>query len=1800
MPAPSQISVPWSTQPQGFVSIDWENPITTGLLSADVPGYEVYFIIGSPQIISTVQGRAFVGNGTSSVFYKNLNTTIDSTQPTTVMALVMGVPATDRRVYGVADPSSYVMHIGSSTTDASKLRVWFRSPGIDIGGPDATATVFEAGIPHIAVLRYQNGVLSSFVDGVANSSVTTNASGTSSPVQLGIGGLVRSSVGSAFATTSVICGAFWKRGLSDSEIASISANPWQLFEPQQTTVPAPYVAAAPLGESRRREVEVQRTTQPQEKTSINWNNTLSQSLVFHVNFAEDSRDKVGPAGTVTDIGTIGKVLDSGRYGTTTGISGTNAIRSLSNPGDALRINAGAVTHAGLIRLTSIDSNFGGIFAVSDASGNASFSLQRNSTTNDLYFFRGNSSGQLFSTGAPVTLLADGQPHLFICVSEDIGTGSAGTLWIDGIKYTGTSPAGAGTQAGAGALIRFFSARDNSVSFGSDGNYYAHWTWKRALTDTEALEFTANPWQLYEPEAVVLPKPYVPALPLGEARRRETPVERTTQPQDWVKVDSNHPLAANLHAVAYPVSPKSFLEGVSQVQQTQTYWTSLSTLYGRSLAFNGTSSVVNFPFNRIAINTSQDVMVVVEVYRNSSTNSNVAQVVSSSAVSVSVVYTGGVWAARAFPQGGATYTADSTDSRVFGRFAAVYSPATGTLSLYADGEKIAESSNAPAVLQAPLSNLRFNAENNFFVSGVFGLSGKFTPDWLNVARSPWQLLEPETVVLPKPYVPALPLGESRRRDFSTVRDTQPQGVTGIDWTNPIAAGIERAIIHNRYRVADVAKNAALTFGTNSTVPASVTTTAGIGILDIAGTNCQINIPRWTNTGSASVLLVQSRTSGVDNNWHTFGTSGLQSHFPFSNLYYTDAFQAFRWNNGSFVAAGKDPTKLHTILITVTNGRQRIYWDGVLWYSQNNPFDAVLPETLVINPGAFRGTMVASVFWSRELSAEEASIVGQDPNKSPWQLFESEAVVLPKPYVPLPAFGEKRRREEIIRTTQPQEHAQINWSNPLTGGLVHALDIASGGRDVVNPSQNITTLESNSYIGSSVYGKALIGRGALVQGLRIVKAGFATSPFSDFIPDGSPFTVAMGVIPFASGVRESMFSDFPSGGSSSSIAFEQTVSNQFFLYNGGGINTGTVVPGKLTHLCLVRDAVNVTGYVDAVAATPVAKGTPGVGYTLRLGAPGDLASGSLNFRGGIPYYFLWNRALTAAEVAEVARNPWSMFQSSALAIPAPYVPPPALGEARRRDFNTVRTIQPQGLVEIDQDNPITAGLVAVYNPGTGPFEIIRKIPVSSLYSSPLTDVTSIAGKARTGVPGVVQYDNFVLPFATGGSLTVLSVVLHNINRATNAWFVARNNTNTIANCHWALAASGSSIPAFTAFNTVNTGVSAVGHRATSAMQPEVLVGRVNDTIVDVFMGGVKGTSATITGISNVPVVANSTQDPLSIGHRFPNFASTSACGPVFLTLLWDRALTDTEVAEISANPWQIFEPEAQMLLPKPYVAPPPADASRLMRTVSVPFDSQPSIPAEVSTGSFNAVYWNGGTNLNHADMRTADLGIAAHRAVPAITPWGTGYKATGLTYENIITISGGRGLGATAGTNIFYAGMLLGTTSGTSRIRVFSKSSYFEWSAIRIGGFYLDVDISRQILFRFFTKTALVSYILGTVTIGEPFWVSIYLTATGFEYSSSVGSGSVIVDTAEQLGAAEVSQPARLGSDAIAAGHSNIVHIAAFLDTKRIDSLQDAWNSFNNTVTVPYYKITYTGIPVLSALDLLSATISSMRYRVQLTF
>ena len=244
---------------------------------------------------------------------------------------------------------------------------------------------------------------------------------------------------------------------------------------------------------------------------------------------------------------------------------------------------------------------------------------------------------------------------------------------------------------------------------------------------------------------------------------------------------------------------------------------------------------------------------------------------------------------------------------------------------------------------------------------------------------------------------------------------------------------------------------------------------------------------------------------------------------------------------------------------------------------------------------------------------------------------------------------------------------------------------------------------------------------------------------------------------------------------------------------------------------------------------------------------------------------------------------------------------------------RTSQPQELVGIDRGNQICSGLAAAALPkatiGDGKHEVSGQ-----LYG---TDMKLSAGTHGIGVDGRVSSKN---SFRLHSVSNQFNTVWESPNTAcTFATVLVRAGNQVAGNAPIFLNASPTKTP-YSAWGIIDAGgtgtnivieVSAGGvNRHLNTYVPienyvtHVLSGRYDGTHVAAFKNGKKLSEMAASGPLTYPSTAD--RGP-SIGNFYDYPTSNrSFIGIVYLAVLWDRALSDTEISSFYVNPWQIFEP------------------------------------------------------------------------------------------------------------------------------------------------------------------------------------------------------------------------------------------------------------------------------------------------------
>jgi hypothetical protein len=213
--------------------------------------------------------------------------------------------------------------------------------------------------------------------------------------------------------------------------------------------------------------------------------------------------------------------------------------------------------------------------------------------------------------------------------------------------------------------------------------------------------------------------------------------------------------------------------------------------------------------------------------------------------------------------------------------------------------------------------------------------------------------------------------------------QPQGLIR---PSPAVRGLEfLASFHNR-PAFDCVKRTPITYGRNVGFNPFFGAKAGSAhraYLTPYSNGQEVTFPAWNNTtNEVSLVIYHNRVVDTSNLafWAMGGDNNDQ--YPYNGNVQNSSFWSSRWMDAP-PPNGKSFLKPHVIVVTVKNGEQRAYWDGILFASNNLTGGFKMPSTLAPFQDAGQDrAMYMFAAYSRVLSPAEIT----DISANPWQLFE----------------------------------------------------------------------------------------------------------------------------------------------------------------------------------------------------------------------------------------------------------------------------------------------------------------------------------------------------------------------------------------------------------------------------------------------------------------------------------------------------------------------------------------------------------------------------------------------------------------------------------------------------------------------------------------------------------------------------------------------------------------------------------------------------------------------------------------------
>lgn len=237
----------------------------------------------------------------------------------------------------------------------------------------------------------------------------------------------------------------------------------------------------------------------------------------------------------------------------------------------------------------------------------------------------------------------------------------------------------------------------------------------------------------------------------------------------------------------------------------------------------------------------------------------------------------------------------------------------------------------------------------------------------------------------------------------------------------------------------------------------------------------------------------------------------------------------------------------------------------------------------------------------------------------------------------------------RTRQPQGSPSVDWSNPLTRGLVSLIDPASGADLVATApvTYNGTVNRPASRLGVAVSASTNKGAGAVAGGA----TGVSTGPLTDFVfvaaytavGSGSTFIYGCGT--------------YDGGSNGCGIALEHgTISYRWGAVDIGSnlasslASSGEALPSEGGFLVHSRDGATHRLYRNGALRASVSGTSGNASATSKFVACNLVATaGTFSTTAPIALAGRFNRALSDAEVEELSANPWQLFQPRRIWVP-----------------------------------------------------------------------------------------------------------------------------------------------------------------------------------------------------------------------------------------------------------------------------------------------------------------------------------------------------------------------------------------------------------------------------------------------------------------------------------------------------------------------------------------------------------------------
>ena len=241
----------------------------------------------------------------------------------------------------------------------------------------------------------------------------------------------------------------------------------------------------------------------------------------------------------------------------------------------------------------------------------------------------------------------------------------------------------------------------------------------------------------------------------------------------------------------------------------------------------------------------------------------------------------------------------------------------------------------------------------------------------------------------------------------------------------------------------------------------------------------------------------------------------------------------------------------------------------------------------------------------------------------------------------------------RTTQPSSFTPVDWSNPITLGILFCY-LPGTTRDSAGRQQGVYTLNNTSVVGTSIRnvgnyssgGLILPGSGALLGGLNQSTILGIVSPWFDINAGSGPtYIISSGKAIYSERVNAS---DIYKLGVTYRLF--NTPQAEFTYRNDAGVLlqnwlTDPALFDQRQHMvAAVKDFGSHTTYSNSLSLTATFSGTSVFTEAVQRNIGSDNGDSNATWNGPIDLVVGWGRALSSVEIDSMRRNPWQIFMPS----------------------------------------------------------------------------------------------------------------------------------------------------------------------------------------------------------------------------------------------------------------------------------------------------------------------------------------------------------------------------------------------------------------------------------------------------------------------------------------------------------------------------------------------------------------------------